>query len=404
MSRARNLAVYAAVWLFASHPALALNDTIGVTAGSGKTANLISFAGGNVISETGICDATTANRCATVSAGGAVLTDASATTQPISAASLPLPTGAATSALQTTGNTALTTINTTLGTPMQMTGGSVQNTPQAPSLDSKTAAATITAQNANVAVVTQGAASAIFTVTSIANAPTIKFQGLDNQSTWYDIPAWEGGTGTVIAAGSTVNTNGKWLVPVGGWQQARAIITSATGGQSATIAAEAGAENLAALILAAQATANTNTVQINGVTVLTGTGATGAGAQRFTVSTDQATNAGAALVKGGVGVVNGGSTYQHVAASQTAAVLQTSTGAAGDYLSHCVIYPSTTAAGSVTVFDNANAASTNVIEFTTGTLSNLAPIAIPVGAVSTAGAWKVTTGANETVVCYGKFS
>jgi len=108
--------------------------------------------------------------------------------------------------------------------------------------------------------------------------------------------------------------------------------------------------------------------------------------------------------KGNLNVVNGGSTYQHVAASQTAAVLQTSTGAAGDYLSHCVIYPSTTAAGSVTVFDNANAAATNVIEFTTGTLSNLAPIAIPIGAVSTAGAWKVTTGANETVVCYGKFS
>jgi hypothetical protein len=39
-------------------------------------------------------------------------------TQPISAASLPLPSGAATSALQTT-------INTTLGSPMQTTGGSV---------------------------------------------------------------------------------------------------------------------------------------------------------------------------------------------------------------------------------------------------------------------------------------
>jgi hypothetical protein len=82
--------------------------------------------------------------------------DGSAVTQPISAASLPLPTGAmpssggtvgisgtlpsftstqtvnlgtiagaATSALQTTGNTTLTTINTTLGTPMQNSGGSV---------------------------------------------------------------------------------------------------------------------------------------------------------------------------------------------------------------------------------------------------------------------------------------
>jgi hypothetical protein len=44
--------------------------------------------------------------------------DGSAVTQPVSAASLPLPSGAATSALQTTGNTALTTINTTLGSPL----------------------------------------------------------------------------------------------------------------------------------------------------------------------------------------------------------------------------------------------------------------------------------------------
>ena len=46
-------------------------------------------------------------------------------TQPVSAASLPLPSGAATSALQTTGNAALTTINSTLGSPMQTTGGSI---------------------------------------------------------------------------------------------------------------------------------------------------------------------------------------------------------------------------------------------------------------------------------------
>jgi hypothetical protein len=48
-------------------------------------------------------------------------------TQPISAAALPLPTNAATSALQTTGNGTLTTINTTLGSPFQA-GGSIGNT------------------------------------------------------------------------------------------------------------------------------------------------------------------------------------------------------------------------------------------------------------------------------------
>lgn len=51
---------------------------------------------------------------ALVSTGGALLTDSSATTQPVSAASLPLPTGASTSALQTTGNTSLSNIDTDL--------------------------------------------------------------------------------------------------------------------------------------------------------------------------------------------------------------------------------------------------------------------------------------------------
>lgn len=116
------------------------------------------------------------------------------------------------------------------------------------------------------------------------------------------------------------------------------------------------------------------------------------------------TNGGAATVKGGVGVVNGASNYQTVAASATATVLQTSTGATGDYLSHCVIYPGTTGAGNVQIFDSTNSASNLVINFATGTLSNLAPIPIPVGAVSVNGAWKVTTGSNVTVSCFGKFS
>jgi hypothetical protein len=218
-------------------PALALNDTIGITAGTpGKTANLISFASTRVISEVGICDATTENQCTAVSAAGAL---------------------------------------------------------------------------------------------SVS------------------VPTWAGGTLGAMANYGT--SPGAVLVP-----GVNAFVTNTNANGQATMA-------------------NSSPV---------------------TIASNQSN----------LPVVNGASRYQHVAASQTAAVLQSSTGAAGDYLSHCVIYPSTTGAGSVTVFDNANAAATNVIEFTTGTLSSLAPIAIPVGAVSTAGAWKVTTGANETVVCYGKFS
>lgn len=152
--------------------------------------------------------------------------------------------------------------------------------------------------------------------------------------------------------------------------------------------------------------ANTDLTSVKGTAISTGTGAQGTGTPRVTVATDQATNAGAALVKGGVGVVNGGNFYQAVAASQTATVLQSSTGAAGDYLSHCVIYPTSTSPGVVTVFDNTNTAATSAILFAGGatSTSNLTPISVPVGAVSTAGAWKVTTGAAVSVVCYGKFS
>lgn len=51
-------------------------------------------------------------RAVKVSATGVVSVDGSAVTQPISAAALPLPTGASTSALQTTGNTSLSSIDT----------------------------------------------------------------------------------------------------------------------------------------------------------------------------------------------------------------------------------------------------------------------------------------------------
>lgn len=106
-----------------------------------------------------------------------------------------------------------------------------------------------------------------------------------------------------------------------------------------------------------------------------------------------------------VAAFNGGSTYETVAASQTGQILG-STGAIGDYLSHCVIYPTTTTPGVVTVFDDATGASANVIAFPGGasSVSNLVPIAIPVGSKSVTGEWRVTTGANLVVTCYGKFT
>lgn len=61
-------------------------------------------------------------RAAKVSAAGLLSVDGSAVTQPISAASLPLPTGAATSVLQGTGNSTLSTIAALLAPPLAVTG------------------------------------------------------------------------------------------------------------------------------------------------------------------------------------------------------------------------------------------------------------------------------------------
>lgn len=91
--------------------------------------------------------------------------------------------------------------------------------------------------------------------------------------------------------------------------------------------------------------------------------------------------------------------YETVAASQTAVALG-ATGATGDYLSHVVIQPTTTSPGTVTILDNA----TVIFTFTTTTLGDLRPITVPFGALSTSGAWKVTTGANVTATAFGDFT
>lgn len=103
------------------------------------------------------------------------------------------------------------------------------------------------------------------------------------------------------------------------------------------------------------------------------------------------------------GVINGADTYNTIAASQsTQALTGGSGGATGDYLSHCTIVPATTAPGVVTILDNATAIYSYPGGGTTALLS-LIPFSIPIGAVSVSGAWKVTTGANVSVVCVGKF-
>jgi len=91
--------------------------------------------------------------------------------------------------------------------------------------------------------------------------------------------------------------------------------------------------------------------------------------------------------------------YETVAASQAAQTLG-ATGAAGDYLSHVILQPTTTAPGTCTILDNAAV----VFTFTTTTLADLKPIIIPVNAISVSGAWKIATGANVTATAFGNFT
>jgi hypothetical protein len=172
----RILAVLA--FLFAASQALAGSGTIAVTPGTGATIATTTDGSGNNLSHVVICDSSAGASCAgvasglmTVSVGGTLPAFASAPTVVQGAAAssgpwiftpwiagavnsatngtyvnllqgnavvasgnpifatlegvVPLPTGAATSALQTTGNTTLTTINSTLGAPLQNSGGSV---------------------------------------------------------------------------------------------------------------------------------------------------------------------------------------------------------------------------------------------------------------------------------------
>ncbi|MCA0032773.1 hypothetical protein [Mesorhizobium sp. B263B2A] len=97
----------------------------------------------------------------------------------------------------------------------------------------------------------------------------------------------------------------------------------------------------------------------------------------------------------------GAGEYETVAASQTAQVLG-ATGAAGDFISHILVIPTTVDAGNVILLDGA----TSITVFAGGTasLSNLVPFVIPLGLISVSGAWKVTTGAGLSAIGAGNFT
>jgi hypothetical protein len=117
---------------------------------------------------------------------------------------------------------------------------------------------------------------------------------------------------------------------------------------------------------------------------------------------DPSGDLGPALVdSGGRQIVTAKAQYETVAASQTAQVLGGS-GASGDYLSGLLVVPASTSPGNVIILDNA--ISITVFAGGASSTSSLVPFFIPIGANSASGAWKVTTGANVSVVAVGNFT
>lgn len=98
----------------------------------------------------------------------------------------------------------------------------------------------------------------------------------------------------------------------------------------------------------------------------------------------------------------GGAEWETVAASQTDQVLG-ATGATGDLLSRLLVVPATTSPGVVQIKDGAGTAIT-VFVGGVSSVASLVPFSIPLNLVSLTGAWKITTGANVSVLAAGDFT
>jgi hypothetical protein len=93
--------------------------------------------------------------------------------------------------------------------------------------------------------------------------------------------------------------------------------------------------------------------------------------------------------------------YETVAASQTAQVIG-GAGAEGDYLARVIIVPASLSPGVVTILDGAT--SINIFAGGAASLTELKPIVVELGLTAGTGPWKVTTGANVSVIATGNFT
>ena len=145
-------------------------------------------------------------------------TDSSATIQPISVTTLPLPTGAATSTLQTSGNTSLTSIDTK--TPA-LVSGSVPTT-----TSDLTTTGVITAINQTVALILNNMSAGTIQITGTWVA-TLSFEGTLDGTNWFPINAVASSTSFPQP---TTTVNGLYRLTPGGLLQFRVNTVAFTSG------------------------------------------------------------------------------------------------------------------------------------------------------------------------------
>lgn len=294
---------------------ITVKDAAGTTRNVNVTTN--TDITGNLSWNNVICDQAAGTTCATVTGANALKVDNSAVTQPISAAALPLPSGAATAALQS--GVQGTAVPGTSPTNMNLAGARYNATP--PTLtDGQTAALQVDVNgrlilslNTNVTL-----ADALSNATGVA--PVGSYNLGYNGTTWDRLQV-DGSKNLKVVFGSAqaVTQSGTWTVgqtsqyPAG----ATAITASATGTTGATTATLAGTSGKTTYIcgysIRANATAATNvTNTVTGVITATlssimgipanTAGAIGVDEQIFSPCVPaSATNTGIAIVSGAPG-------------------------------------------------------------------------------------------------------
>ncbi len=98
----------------------------------------------------------------------------------------------------------------------------------------------------------------------------------------------------------------------------------------------------------------------------------------------------------------GAGEYETVAASQTDQAMG-ATGATGDFLAGVLLVPSSLNPGAVSIKDGAGSAIT-IFAGGTASILTLHPFFVPLGMISAAGAWKITTGSAITAIGVGNFT